>query len=121
MNETREELIARITREVLAALSAQGAGGGAVPGAPRMLVVGDPALVPDGLARGFSLTPIGDYDGEIEGYDKVCITQLNFTELSDIALGRNSRPAQCAVISALLHGGEVLLLEDALAHRALAG
>ena len=123
MNETREELIARVTREVMAALAAGKEPAPAPEGVPRMLVVGDPGLVPKALSQGYALFAVEDYarDGNILAYDRVCITALSYVELSDIALARNSRPAQCAVINALLHGREVVLLEEALTHRALAG
>ncbi len=123
MNETREELIALVTREVLAALEGRTAALAAPVGAPRMLVVGDREKVPAELARECALFTVEDYarDGNILAYDRLCITRLSCVELSDIALGRDSRPAQCAVIQALLHGKEVCLLEEGLPHRALAG
>jgi ethanolamine utilization protein len=75
--------------------------------------------LPSNLRKGFTLAAIEDYvrEGDISKYEKVYITSLTFTELSDIALCRDSRPVQCAVINALLCGKEVLLLEDALPHR----
>ncbi|MEA5011331.1 MAG: hypothetical protein VB100_06410 [Angelakisella sp.] len=122
MNDrSREELIRQVTAQVLAALGEQAAP--SVPGQPLLLVVGDPAAVPAEISRGATLAPIEDYakDGNISRYEKVCITALSMTELCDIAQGRDSRPPQCAVLKALLCGKEVLMTQEAPAHRIYAG
>ena len=120
MPETREELIKRITKEVLAVLADhQTQTDKSVQREECILVVGDPAKLPSNLSKEYNLAAIEDYarDGDISKYQKVCITSLTFTELSDIALCRDSRPVQCAVINALLCGKEVLMLESGLPHR----
>ena len=42
---------------------------------------------------------------------------MNLVELADIALGRNTKPVQCAVISGLLCDKEIFLMECALEFR----
>ena len=54
---------------------------------------------------------------DINQFEKVYITELCLTELADIALGRNTRPVQAAVIESLLVGKEIFLMESALSFR----
>jgi len=123
MSETREQLVQRVTEEVLAALATQETPAVAPrQNVPRVLVVGDPAKLPAYLLEDCELATIEDYarDGDISQYKRIYITCLTFAELCDIALCRDSRPAQCVVIRGLLSGKEVLLLESGLPHRAFA-
>lgn len=121
---TREQLVELITAEVL---RITGAAPEAAPadksGCPKALVIGPAGELPQGFGDRYQLLDIDDYKscGSIEPYEKVFITRLSLTELSDMALGRDSRPAQCAVVNALLYGKEILLFETALPHRKLAG
>lgn len=121
---TRQQLVELITAEVL---RITGVSPEPEPvdksGCPKALVIGPVELLPAGYGDKYQLMGIEDYKtcGDIEPYEKVFITKLSLTELSDIALGRDSRPAQCAVVNALLYGKEILLFECALPHRKLAG
>jgi ethanolamine utilization protein len=123
MPETRDELIERITKEVLAVLASQEADTSRkIQDEACILVLGDSARIPAYIQEGCRLADVNEYarDGDVMKYRKVCITSLNFTELCDIALCRDTRPLQCAVINALLRGKEVILLESGLPHRAFA-
>ncbi len=121
---TKEQLIQLITAEVLRLTGADAEAAPAdTSGCPKALVVGPAENLPPSLGKGYQLLDLEDYKscGDIEPYEKVFITRLSLAELADIALGRDSRPAQCAVVNALLYGKEVVLLECALPHRRLAG
>lgn len=117
MQVTKEELIQIIVKEVLKALpSNNGVLDKTQHGVKRALVLGDAAKIPDSLKVGFKIAKIDEYikHGDIGEFDRVIIAELSFTELSDIALCRNSRPIQCAIIMALLCEKDVLLLESGL-------
>lgn len=119
---SREQLITLITQEVVRAL-----GDAALPEPqdtgtlPPALVIGEAERLPKGVRGQYCLHTIEQYTGKIEAFEKVFITELTQTQLSDIALGRDSQPVTCAVSSALLLGREVYLYDIALAHRKLAG
>lgn len=120
MSETKEELIQRVTEEVLAVFAAKGMSAVAPKqNDVRVLVVGNPDKLPAYLCEDCELATVEDYskDGDISKYEKIYITSLTFAELCDIAICRDSHPAQCAVIRALLSGKEVLLLESGIPHR----
>lgn len=121
---SREQLVELITREVIRTMS-----GGKTEepepdksGCPPLLVVGDPDLLPKSVRDKYCLCGMDRYTGPetIETFSAVYITQLTQVELADIALGRNTRPNQCAVISALLYGVPIYLMDSALTHRKLA-
>ena len=116
MKENMEQLGELVTREVLRAMGEQKS---TPSGGPAILVIGPMDKVPAELAAGCRLAGLEEYkcSGSVQGFEKLCVTALSLTELADIALGRDSRPAQCAVLHALLEGKEVQLLESALPHR----
>jgi len=119
-----EALIQKIMEEVIRTLNAQGiCRHPSQEGLGRMLVIGDPDALPEQEKNKYILTDIDDYVQykNILRYEKIYITRLSLTELSDIALGRDATPVSCAVVSALLQGIDVLLDEKALGHRKLAG
>lgn len=92
-------------------------------GMDRLLVVGDMNTVPPDLARDYVLLPVKDYVeyGNILRYQKILITSLSLTQMSDIAQGRDGSPEACAVITGLLNGMEVCITENAFPHRKYAG
>ena len=120
---SREQLIDLVTREVLRALGGnpfeQEVDKSALP---QILVIGSPDLLPKNIRDRFYPVGIDAYTcpQDIEHFEKVYITELSILELADIALGRPAHPVQCAVISALLQGKEICLMESALPHRKLA-
>jgi ethanolamine utilization protein len=119
-----EELIKRVIEEVLGQLQAAGTGNaGYTDGRDKVLVVGDAACVPASMAETCEILPIEDYVqyGNIYRYQKILITKLTLTQMSDIAQGRDGSPESCAVIAGLLNGMEVCMLEEALPHRKYAG
>lgn len=124
MDQSMEAIIQAVTTQVLAALDQENK----LPGRRseeknRCLVLGDSDHIPQALRRDAVLLGLEDYQTHqtITNYARVLITQLDFADLADIALGRGGTPAARAVCCALLQGTEVLLLECALPHRAFAG
>ena len=123
MNEKElEQIVERVTAELFARM------GTAAPavqndGKVKTLVIGANEEVPPQLMEGVQLCPLSEYEASknILRYEKVVITQLTLLQLADIALGRAGDAACCAVLSALLAGKEVDLLESALPHRKYAG
>ena len=115
------KIVEEVAAQVLAARA------GASPenscGAEKILVVGDTALVPREIGADAALCGLEAYERDryIAPYSKVIITELTLLQLCDIANGRPSDAACCAVIQALLNGKPVLLLESGLPHRAFAG
>lgn len=119
-----EAIIQKIMEEVIKTLSQQGVvTAPETEGMSRMLVIGDFNDVPSEEQTKYILTGIEDYEQykNIRRYQKVYITKLSLTDLSDIALGRDASPVSCAVVNALLRGMDVALLEKVLWHRKLAG
>lgn len=119
-----EALVKKVIEEVLKSLEQAGqTDAGYTDGFEKMLVIGDAADVPQHLAEAYELLTIEDYThyGNIHRYQKVLITRLSLTQLSDIAQGRDGSPEACAVIMGLLNGLEVCMLENALPHRKYAG
>ena len=117
-----EELVRLVTDQVVRVLS-QGGGCPAEEGREKVLAAGDPALVPPELAEGRVVCPLEDYKAHrnILRYSRVVITDLTLTELSDIALGRDAGVKQCAVLQALLQGGDVFLWEEGLPFKTWSG
>ncbi|MCR5485417.1 MAG: hypothetical protein K6F09_07465 [Clostridiales bacterium] len=119
---SREQLVELITREVMRI-----AGNSAETeekdksGFPDVLVIGSADKLPVHIRNKYNLHGIECYkcEADIEKFEKIYITELNLTELADIALGRNTRAVQCAVISGLLCGKEIFLLDCALTFRKL--
>ena len=110
MNVT-PELLEEITRQVLTALSAQ-----APAAEPAGLLVGAGEWVP--AVPGRRWAEEGAYQGDISSYTMVVCRQVSSAQLCDMAFGRDSTPATCAVSKALLAGKPVYILEEGLPHRA---
>ena len=117
-----EKIIRQVVEEIVNAAPAP-CPAAACGGKKKALIVGDIGKVPAKLRAGAELCPLSEYEGcrDISGYDTLIITELTLLQLADIALGRPSDVACCAVISALLEGKEAALLESALPHRRFAG
>lgn len=116
------QIIEQVTSQVLSAMPKANAAC-APSGAEKILVVGDLAKVPQEICSQVVLCGLDAYecDRYIAPYSKVIISELTLVQLCDIAQGRPSDAACCAVIQALLNGKSVLLLESGLPHRAFAG
>ncbi len=117
---SREQLIELVTKEVLRSLG----GDPFEPEAdksslPEILVIGSADLLPKGVRDRYNPMGLDAYtcSEDIEHFEKVYITGLSILELADIALGRPTHPVQCAVISALMCGKDICLMESALPHR----
>nr|WP_325196578.1 hypothetical protein [uncultured Oscillibacter sp.] len=110
MNVT-PELLEEITRQVLAALSAGTAAAG-----PKGLLVGGAGWTPS--VPGCCWADEKEYQGDISPYTMVVCGQVSSAQLCDMALGRDTTPAACAVSKALLAGKPVYLAEEGLPHRA---
>lgn len=113
---TREQLIELITKEVLKKMN-QDKKVSPDPLRSSVLVIGSVQKVPADVSEKYNCRGIDDYDGDIRHFEKVLITGLTMVELADIALGRNTKSVQCAVINALLQGKEIVLYDFALEHR----
>lgn len=118
MDFDKNRLVELVTKEVMRVLAASGAAP-AKPGCPATLVIGDPALLPAAVADRISVCGLDAYNGpdDADRFEKLYITELGQTELADIALGRTPHKVSCAVVSMLLRGKEVWLLESALTFR----
>ncbi len=119
---SKEQLVELITREVMKIM-----GDSVEPesadksGLPDVLVIGSCNKLPSNIRNKYNLHSIECYtcEEDIGKFEKIYITEINLTELADIALGRNTRAVQCAVISGLLCGKEIFLLDCALTFRKL--
>lgn len=118
-----EAVLRQIVEAVLQELGQSGGRNPACDGYDRLLVVGDPADVPEKLRQNYEVLPIDDYkcNRNIRRYQAILITKLDLAALSDIALGRDGCPESCAVVNGLLAGLDVCMLESALPHRKYAG
>lgn len=110
MNVT-PEFLEEITRRVVAALTT-----GTPAAGPRGLLVGDSAWIPS--VPGCLWAEEGEYQGDISPYTMVVCRRISCAQLCDMALGRDTTPAACAVSKALLAGRPVYLAEEGLPHRA---
>lgn len=110
MNVT-PELLEEITRQVVAALTA-----GEPAGGPGGLLVGEGAWTPS--IPGYRWAEETEYRGDMDPYTVVVCRQVSCAQLCDMALGRDTTPAACAVSKALLAGKPVYLAEEGLPHRA---
>ena len=113
---TREQLVELITKEVLKRIN-QDKKDTPDPLRPSVLVIGSVQKLPTDVSENYNCRGIDDYDGDIRQFEKVLITELTMVELADIALGRNTKSVQCAVINALLQNKEIVLYDFALEHR----
>lgn len=117
---SKEQLVELITREVMRIV-----GDSVEPceadkaGCPDVLVIGSCDKLPMNIRKKYNLRSMECYtcEEDIEKFEKIYITELNLTELADIALGRNTRAVQCAVISALMCDKEIFLMDCALEFR----
>lgn len=120
-----EKITELVTRQVLAALSAQETEcADDVCGRTRVLIVGKARKeLPEMITRRALLYDLEDYrkHGDILRYDRVYIASLGTKDLAEIALGISGSPASCAVIHALLEGIETLMPEDAPTYRRYEG
>ena len=112
------QLIEQITQQVLK-LTGQPSVGCANCNAPKLLVVGPTDALPAALKEKYCLCTVENYgkDGDITAYEAVILTGLTNAQLCDIALGRDSQPATCAVIKALLLEKKVIRLPHILPYR----
>lgn len=110
MNVT-PEFLEEITRQVVAALAA-----GTPAAGPKGLLVGESAWMPS--APGCLWAEESEYQGDITPYTMVVCRHISCAQLCDMALGRDTSPAACAVSKALLAGKPVYLAEEGLPHRA---
>lgn len=119
---SKEQLIELVTREVMRVM---GDSVEAEPeyreGVPDVLLIGSRDKLPVNIRNKYNIFTIESYtcEEDIEKFEKIYITELSLTELADIALGRNTRAVQCAVISGLLRGKDINLLDCALEFRKL--
>ncbi len=116
------QIVEQVTNQVLAALSQENAVKTST-GAEKILVVGDINKVPREICTQAVLCGLDAYERDryIAPFNKVIISELTLVQLCDVAQGRPSDTACCAVIQALLNGKSVMLLESGLPHRAFAG
>ncbi len=118
-----EMMIQQIVEAVLKEMGAGPSASCCAEGSCKMLVIGDVADVPAHVAQGCQCLTIQDYiqNKNINRYEKVMITELTMTQLSDVAQGRDGSPESCAIVHALLSGIDVLMIEKALLHRKYSG
>lgn len=121
-SNSQDELVEIITREVIKLISAKSEVPDSKGNKPGVLVLGSPEKLPPQILTGVKVYTADDYalDGELDQYSCIYITELGLNQLSDIALGRNERPFQCAVIKAILSGKRVVLLAEALTYHRFA-
>lgn len=118
---TRDQLIELITKEVLKIVNREEVSDYCDASCPPALVIGDVKKLPKDIAEAYNCIGIEAYEGDIQPFDKIFITDLTTLELADIALGRSTKSVQCAVINGLLCGKEIFLYEFALEHRKFEG
>jgi ethanolamine utilization protein len=118
----KEELVEIITQEVMRIMDTKQEGLGSVPNKPGALVLGSAEKIPPEVLADLHIYGIDDYalHGDIDKYCCVYITEISLAQLSDIALGRDEKPYQCAVIKAILSGKKVYLLSEALTYHRFA-
>lgn len=110
MNVT-PELLEKITRQVVAVLTAGESAGGL-----EGLLVGGSAWIPS--APGYRWIEEKECREDISPYVMVVCRQISCAQLCDMAMGRDTTPAACAVSKALLADKPVYLVEEGLPHRA---
>jgi ethanolamine utilization protein len=114
-----EKLVELVTAEVIKAIGKETDDKNDEPAdfRPVALVIGSDEKLPNFAVESCQLRTLDDYDGDISGFDRIFIAKLNYSELSDIALGRNNGKTSCAVINGILNGKKIYLLESALDYR----
>lgn len=120
-NLSYDEIVELVTAEVIKALgnskTIDVSDSKHVDTRPRALVVGNIDALPTFAVESCRLYSLDDYYGDVSEFDRIFITELDYTQLADIALGRNDGKAQCAVINGILQGKRIFLMEKALKHR----
>ena len=111
--EVTPELIEQITQMVLQAVRQTGPEREQLPAA---LLIGSGENWMQ-LEKHFELRTAETYEGTAMPYRFVLVDELSTARLADLALGRDSSLAACAVSKALLEGVPVYLAEEALPHR----
>ena len=111
--EVTPELIEQITQMVLQAVRQTGPEREQLPAA---LLIGSGENWMQ-LEKHFELRTAETYEGTAMPYRFVLVDELPTARLTDLALGRDSSLAACAVSKALLEGVPVYLAEEALPHR----
>lgn len=119
MDILKEQLIEKITKEIISILKETSSFSQAKNLLPDVLVIGDVEKLPDIERKKYNFYCLEKCTStdDIEKFEKVFVEKLTLTELSDIALGRDDGYVQKAVIGALLLGKEVAILDSALPHR----
>lgn len=117
----RERLIEIITREVIKSLNGAAREPNKNEG-PAFLAIGPADLLPKSVREQHRICSVDrcTCPEKIGEFEAIYITQLSIAELADIALGRDTRPNQNAVISGMLFGVPIYLMDSALPHRKLA-
>lgn len=101
---TKEQMVEFITREVMKMLGMDEEEPEDKSCCPDALVIGEADKLPPAVRRQYQLKSLDTYKGDITPYEKIFITGITRMELADIALGRDSDAAACAVIEGLCTG-----------------
>lgn len=119
-----EKIVSLVAQQVLSSMENGKAQDVCCEGKSKILVIGNRTKdIPEEILYNAVPFNIEDYvkNQNILRYDKVIITKLTITQMSDISLGRISDDVTCAVINALLNGVDILMIESAMPHRKFAG
>ena len=117
-NLSYEALVELITKEVTRIVNENKSELSAMSAKPTALLAGKKEDLPVFAVEKFRFDDISAYEGDIEPYEALFISEISFAELADCALGRDSSKLPCAFIKALLSGKDVYLLEKGLPHKA---
>ena len=117
-NLTNEALVEMITKEVIKRLAEQNAAIPSLGAKPVALLAGEQKDVPAFASERFRFADISTYEGDMEPFEAVFIARISFTELANVALGKDADKLSCAVTNAILGGKEVYLLEAGLPYKA---
>ncbi len=119
MNTLNAAQIEEIVSEVIKRYAKASADAPALPISKSLLVVGTQSDLPQALCENAALSFISQYEGpkQLEKHSGVLIASLSLAQLCDIALGRDTKGAACAVLNALLCGMPVQVLPAAFSHR----
>ncbi|MBR2590755.1 MAG: hypothetical protein IKE65_07515 [Clostridia bacterium] len=113
-----DALVELITKEVIKRLAEQNLTSAPQSDTkPAALLSGEAKAVPAFAKERFSFADISTYEGDIEPFEAVFIARISFTELADIAQGKDASKLSCAVTNAILSGKEVYLLETGLPYK----
>ena len=113
-----EALVELITKEVLKRLAEQNlTPDPQTASKPVALLSGETKVLPAFAKERFAFADISTYEGEIDPFEAVFIARISFTDLADIAHGKDATKLSCAVTNAILSGKEVYLLEAGLPYK----